>query len=135
MRGTSKKYSAQKKREMKDAFLEALKLTAGVQQPACEACGVDRKTIKAWRDEDPEFAQACEDTVQISVDFAEQQLMKRMEAEDTTAIIFFLKCKGKDRGYIEKQKIEAEVKTPGLSVTVTDPEAAEILKKIEAGEI
>lgn len=135
MRGTSKKYSAQKKREMKAAYLEALKLTGGVQQPACDACGIDRKTILAWRKEDPEFAQACEDTVQISVDFAEQQLMKRMEQGDTTAIIFFLKCKGKDRGYIEKQKIETEIRTPGLSVQVTDAGAAEILKKIEAGEL
>ena len=38
------------------------------------------------------------------VDRVEDLLMARMENGDTTAMIFFLKTQGRDRGYVEKPK-------------------------------
>ena len=37
---------------------------------------------------------------------AESKLMENINGNDNTSIIFFLKTKGKKRGYVEKQEVE-----------------------------
>jgi len=39
------------------------------------------------------------------LDYAELELMKAMKRGESWAICFFLKCKGKERGYVEKQVV------------------------------
>ena len=41
-----------------------------------------------------------------TLDLAESKLIQLIKDGDKTAILFYLKCKGKDRGYIEKPEIE-----------------------------
>ena len=40
------------------------------------------------------------------LDLAESKLLENIENNENTAIIFYLKTKGKKRGYIEKQEVE-----------------------------
>jgi hypothetical protein len=44
--------------------------------------------------------------VTIALDFGESQLHSQIEKGNTSATIFFLKTKGKKRGYIERSELD-----------------------------
>jgi hypothetical protein len=66
--------------------------------------GCARSTIQSRIDKSPGLKALLEDARQGMVDIAESALYKRIYEGDITAIIFFLKTRGKDRGYVERQE-------------------------------
>ena len=92
--------------DKKKKFIEALKLNLGNITEACKASNVGRQTYYDWIDKDEDFKQQCEDVGESLLDLAENKLLEKINKYDTTSIIFFLKTKGKKRGYIEKQEFE-----------------------------
>lgn len=90
----------------KTAMLEALTNSLGVVSTAAGVVGIARETHYRWLKEDPDYKLAVESLADISIDFAESMLHKRMKEGSDAAIIFFLKCRGKHRGYIEKNDVE-----------------------------
>jgi hypothetical protein len=95
-----------KKQQTKKALIGALKETLGVVTAACEAVGVDRATFYRYYNDDEDFQKEVKDMQEYALDFAESALFKSIKKGSDTATIFFLKTKGKDRGYIEKQEIQ-----------------------------
>ncbi len=93
------------KKKKKAKLLEYLRETSGIVAYACEKAGISRVTYYNWYKEDPEFALKADDVQELQIDFAEASLLKKIKNEDTTAIIFYLKTKGKDRGYSERREI------------------------------
>jgi hypothetical protein len=91
----------------KKALLTALEKSLGVVTQACKIAGISRRTFYEYVNKDAEFAQAVKDVQNIALDFAESQLFKQIQDGNTTATIFYLKTKGKHRGYIEKIEAEA----------------------------
>lgn len=89
----------------KKAFVEAYKSALGNVSKACEATGVSRGTFYRWKSEDADFADAISEVGEENTDFAEDCLRKKMSEGDTTAIIFYLKTKGRERGYTETREI------------------------------
>ena len=90
---------------LKKAMIEALEKSLGVVTSACKAVGIDRSTHYAWIKEDIEYRKAVDELDNVSIDFAESQLFKQINEGNTSATIFYLKTKGKNRGYIEKYDI------------------------------
>lgn len=122
------KYSDREKAKTKAVYLSALAEGYGIKETARAAAqGVAYDTIEAWKREDPEFAAAEEAALDRGCeeygDLAEGALVKRIKREDTTAIIFALKTKFKNRGYIEKKEIAANV--DGLTQTILVNDAGE----------
>lgn len=95
-------------------MIEALVKSLGVVTMACREVGIARKTHYEWYNEDAEYHKTVDDISDIALDFAESMLHKQIENKDTAATIFYLKTKGKKRGYIERQEIEANVNLPVL---------------------
>ena len=97
-------------------MIEALTESLGVVTDACRKVGIARKTHYEWYNEDKEYHKSVDDLGQVALDFAESMLYKKMRDKDTTAIIFYLKTKGKKRGYIERQEITGKDGDPIIPV-------------------
>tara|TARA_R100000541_G_scaffold34703_1_gene43071 strand:+ start:102 stop:449 length:348 start_codon:yes stop_codon:yes gene_type:complete len=96
----------------KEAMLEALEKALGIVSTACKMVDVGRTSHYEWMKADPDYKKAV-DSIQDSVlDFAESHLYKLVKEGNPAATIFFLKTKGKKRGYIERQEIEVTEKKP-----------------------
>ena len=100
----------------KKAMIEALTKSLGIVTLACKEVDIARQTHYRWMQEDEKYKQDVEDVADIALDFAESKLHKQIDKEDTTATIFYLKTKGKKRGYIERQEITG---AEGQSINIT----------------
>tara|TARA_R110000744_G_scaffold205030_9_gene323798 strand:- start:2021 stop:2386 length:366 start_codon:yes stop_codon:yes gene_type:complete len=98
----------QKKQDM----LDALERTLGVVAPACKQVGISRWTHYDWKKSDEEYNKGCQAIDEASIDFAESNLYKLIKNGNPSANIFYLKTKGKKRGYIETQHLEIREKKP-----------------------
>lgn len=107
-------YNKTRTKQLREAFIEALKKSGGIVSPACQAIGIARSTYYEWRQADPDFAKACDETLELALDLAESALLRNIQAGDTKAIKFYLMCKGKSRGYDPRQEID-------INATVTRP--------------
>lgn len=96
----------------KAAMVQALTKALGVVKMACESVGISRNTHYRWLKEDPAYEEACKNLPEVVLDFAEHHLHKLISEGNPAATIFFLKTKGKHRGYIERQEIEVAEKKP-----------------------
>jgi hypothetical protein len=90
----------------KKAMLDALEKSLGVVTSACKTVGVGRTTHYLWMQEDKEYKAAVDELSDVAIDFAESQLHKQIKEGNSTATIFFLKTKGKKRGYVERQEVD-----------------------------
>ena len=90
----------------KESMLEALEQTLGVVTTACKSAGIPRPTYYKWLKEDEVFRKQVQDIENIALDFAESQLHSQMKGGNTSATIFYLKTKGKKRGYIERSELD-----------------------------
>lgn len=91
----------------KKAFLKNLSIGKGIISYACSLTGITRATYYNWINKDSNFKKKCEDIQEEILDIVESKLLNKINEEDLTAIIFYLKTKGKKRGYVEK--VENEV--------------------------
>lgn len=94
-----------KTEQHKKAMIEALEKSLGVVTTACRSVGVGRTTFYGWMNDDPEFAQKVNDIQDVALDFVESKLFNNIKDGKTAEIIFYLKSKGKKRGYVERQEI------------------------------
>jgi len=90
---------------LKKKLVESLEKSLGVVTTACKQTGVNRSTFYDWYNKDEEFKKEVDSIGDIALDFAESQLHKQIKDGNSTATIFYLKTKGKRRGYVERQEI------------------------------
>jgi len=90
----------------KKAMLDALEKSLGVVTSACKSVDIARETHYRWLREDAEYKAAVDSLSDVALDFAESQLHKQIKDGNSTATIFFLKTKGKKRGYVERQELD-----------------------------
>lgn len=111
-------------------FLEAIPGSAGIKTLIAARAGCSRQTLDAWLQRHSELRDAYREECQSGVDRVESALLKRVDAGDTTAIIFYLKCKGRDRGFNEHLQIDQR----SVVATVDSPteSSAQLAARCEA---
>lgn len=95
----------------KKAMVKALTKSLGIVTIACKEVGISRQTHYEWYSEDEAYHKAVDDILDVALDFAESMLHKQIQDRDTTATIFYLKTKGKRRGYVERSEIDHNLKS------------------------
>lgn len=110
---------------IKKKFLEVLDNSRGIISTACASMNnMSRQTYYNWLKNDEEFKEAAEDVQENAIDFVESKLFEKINGitildkveggeevtyrlpPSDTAIIFYLKTKGKKRGYIERMEVD-----------------------------
>jgi hypothetical protein len=85
----------QNQEKIKALLVEQLKKTP-VIQVACEKLDIARSTFYRWRDNDPEFAKAVNESMnqgtEFVSDFAESRLIEAIRDKNLKAIMFWLKA-------------------------------------------
>ena len=96
----------ERRQRKKNTFLKFLKEGMGIVSYACDKTNISRQTFYNWKDNDDDFAQQAEDIQETTVDMAESKLLTSINEGNVAAIIFYLKTKGKKRGYVEQHDID-----------------------------
>lgn len=122
---------------LKSKTIEALAQYYGIVTTACKSIDLPRSTFYKWLNEDVEFKAAVEDIQDVAIDFVESKLMEKVNGVTTqtynqkgepviyelppsdTAIIFYLKTKGKKRGYVERTEVD-NMGTIAINITPED---------------
>ena len=89
-------------RKRKTAFLGVMDKSLCNVSTSCKHVGISRNCFYDWMKKDPYFNELITDIQEANVDFGETMLLKNVREGKETSIIFYLKTKGKDRGYIER---------------------------------
>lgn len=110
-------------KQTKKALIESLGRHKGIVSKACVEVGVDRGTFYQYWNNDDEFREKAADAQEIALDHVEGKLHELIDgvtmwdaergiyttAPNVTATIFYLKTKGKKRGYIERDTEQVNV--------------------------
>ena len=121
----------------KKAMLKALESSLGVVTTACEAVGIKRNSHYRWMNEDEDYKKQVDALTDLAIDFAESQLFELIkgahrevstpdgeviriqDAPNTSATIFYLKTRGKKRGYVERTEL-AGVSDAPVQIIIND---------------
>lgn len=87
-------------------FPKFLEMNQGNISATCKKLRISRSTYQKLYDSDKEFKLACDDVQELLLDDSESQLHRLIEEGNVTAIIFYLKTKGKSRGYVERTEVD-----------------------------
>lgn len=110
MGGTKTNSNIQKKK-----MLEALEISLGVVTQAAKKVGINRGLHYRWMTEDPEYKNAVDSVEGVAIDFAESQLYKQIQGGNPASTIFYLKTKGRKRGYNENVDVNL---SGGVNLTI-----------------
>lgn len=89
----------------KKRLLKALQKNMGIVTKACDDVGLNRSTFYGYYKDDKQFADDVDSMNDYVLDFAESKLLENIEEKKETSIIFYLKTKGRNRGYIERKEV------------------------------
>ena len=120
--------NGKKREETATRIIKAIAETNGLLTMAAKRAGVGHSTMSRYVQDFPSVKQAVADSKEAMLDFAENKLYQKIRDGDNTAIIFYLKCQGKARGYIERTEI-ANPTGESFRVEYSDEQLTQIISR------
>ena len=114
------------KKPANSTIIELFKVNLGNKTKIAESLNIARKTLYEWIENDKDLSEAIRHQEEANIDFVESKLFEKIEGIETvktnangepvyyslppsdTAIIFFLKTRAKNRGYVERTENQIE---------------------------
>lgn len=93
----------------KEKLLEYLEKCNGIVSTACRQADVSRSVHYEWLKNDTDYKEKVDRIQEVVIDFVESAFFKKIKDGDTACTIFFLKTRGRKRGYAEKEEHDREV--------------------------
>jgi len=112
----------------KKRMLKAMENNLCIVTRASNVAKIHRSTHYQWIVDDPEYKKQIDELSEIVHDMVENELFQQIKGGNTTSTIFYMKCKMRSRGYIEKSEMDLNFNQPDFSQLSTD-EIREMLNK------
>jgi len=93
-----------------DLLRKAVEANGGIVTLTAKAIGVDPSTLLRWRKRSPAVAEMFREAKEAALDLCEAKVLQAIRAGRTAECLFFLKCHGKHRGWVERQGVETIVR-------------------------
>lgn len=135
---TERKRRPQGKRPPDEILKKAIQEKAGIVSYVAEALKVSPRQVYRWR-RSPKVEAWFVETRTAVTDLAEATLLKNIKAGKTADTIFYLKCHGKARGYVERMEVTgaegAELIPPDVAARRETERISEMMKDPEYREL
>ena len=110
---------------------EAIRGAKGNLSAAARVLKVYRTTLVSRIDSHPELKELLVECREAQLDFAEAKLEQKIINGETVPLLFYLKCQGKDRGFVERKELTGKDGGPIAQVEIqadslTDDQLANI---------
>jgi len=92
--------------DSKKKMIESLEKNLGIVSVASANANIHRSTHYLWYNEDEEYKKQVDEIHNVCLDFAESKLFENIKDNKETSTIFYLKTRGKNRGYVERQEFD-----------------------------
>lgn len=87
-----------------ERLAEELRASRGMVATAARNLGLSRACVNLRIHNSPALQEVLKDARELVTDRAESKLFEMIEAGEAWAVCFYLKTRGKDRGYVERQE-------------------------------
>jgi hypothetical protein len=123
----SKKNEQKRTIDKKAAMLKALGTTCGnvseaIRQLKDSEITVGRTAHYRWLEEDEDYAKGVENAADKTLDLVEKALINQIKNGSVQATMFYLKTKGRKRGFNEKIEIDSNVSIDPIQIIFNDNE-------------
>jgi hypothetical protein len=105
----------EQERYPEETVIAVLRQTHGMIAPAAAKLGYTRAGLYAYIKRH-KLEPVIEEEREACLDWAEMHLWKQIVDGNLTALIFFLKCQGKSRGYVERQDVHVSIQQTAARV-------------------
>ena len=89
-----------------EKIAEALEASCGIQTTAAKMIGLTQSGVSRRISTSPYLQQVIHEIREEILDICETELFKKIRSGNLTALIYYTKCFGKQRGYLEKAELD-----------------------------